>query len=113
MNSRRTKGLAILANTGISRSSYEPPYLRLLWRLGFDVAPPHFVPFWRILLIAGAWFGFSWGGVMWVAFWSDQGIPGRLAVGSSAVAGLLFGLSMAGYYAYGRRKYQLPDWDSL
>lgn len=28
-------------------------------------------------------------------------------------AGILFGLAMAGYYAYGRKKYNLPRWQDL
>ena len=28
-------------------------------------------------------------------------------------AGVGFGLSMAAYYAYGRKKHKLPDWSSL
>lgn len=112
-NSRRSKALTILADTGMSRSSYAPPYLRLLWRLGIDIAPPHFMPCWRTFLITGIWFGFSWGAIMSVLFWNQHRLPGQLAAGVSVGAGLFFGLSMAAYYAYGRRKYQLPDWNSI
>jgi len=45
--------------------------------------------------------------------WSQQGFPVALAVVLSAGVGLFFGLSMAGYYAYGRRKYHLPKWNSI
>jgi len=112
-DTRRTKALAILADTGILRSNYEPPYLRLLWRLGVDAAPPHFVAFWRILVLAGIWFGTSWGAFMSLFSWIQQGLPTHMIMAASAGAGLFFGLSMAGYYAYGRRKYQLPRWNSI
>ena len=112
-NTRRTKALAILADTGMWRSNYEPPYLRLLWRLGVDAAPPHFVPFWRTLPLAGIWFGSFWGAFMSLFVWSQQGFPVALAVVLTAGVGLFFGLSMAGYYAYGRRKYHLPKWNSI
>lgn len=43
----------------------------------------------------------------------QQGFPVALAVVLTAGVGLFFGLSMAGYYAYGRRKYHLPKWNSI
>jgi hypothetical protein len=97
-NTRRTKALAILADTGMWRSNYEPPYLRLLW---------------RTLPLAGIWFGSFWGAFMSLFVWSRQGFPVALAVVLAAGVGLFFGLSMAGYYAYGRRKYHLPKWNSI
>jgi len=45
--------------------------------------------------------------------WSQQGFPVALAVVLAAGVGLFVGLSMAGYYAYGRRKYHLPKWNSI
>lgn len=112
-DSRRTKAFAILANTGILRSNYEPPYVRMLWRLGFDAPPPHFVPFLRIAVMAGLWFGLAFGMIMWLLVWARQGVPAAFAASLAGGAGVFFGLAMAAYYAHGRRKYRLPDWNSL
>lgn len=110
---KRSQALDALCKTGIWRSNYEPPIIRLLWRLGFKVPPPHFAPFLAVVLFMGIFFGVCWGGVMWFALWSHSGISVMLAVKSSGFAGLAFGILMALYYAYGRVKYKLPSWSSL
>lgn len=111
---RREAALKLLAATGMRRSNYEPPILRLLWRLGFiNVPPPHFAPFWACALLSGVYFCFIWGVLMWFLTWSRQGMSGSGALAASAFAGFLFGLSMAGYYAYSRRKHGLPPWQEL
>ena len=43
--SKLSSALAMLATTGLSRSSYEPPLYRLLWRVGLLLPPPHFASF--------------------------------------------------------------------
>jgi hypothetical protein len=111
--SRRIKALALLESTGMWRSNYEPPALRALWKCGVNVPPPHFVPFWKIVLVAAIWFGGAWGAFMWFTVWSSRGMPPGLALSGAAGAGILFGLCMALYYAYGRRKHRLPLWSSL
>jgi len=95
------------------RCNYEPPYLRALWRIGLELPPPHFVPFSRIVISAMTWFSTTWGAFMWLFIWSEQGVTVISAVSISCVAGLFFGVAMAMYYAYGRRKYRLPEWTSL
>lgn len=58
---RQRQALAILDQTGMRRSSYAPPLLQILWRMGVQVQPPHFMGFWRTLVLAGSWFGLVWG----------------------------------------------------
>ena len=110
---RRAKALALLKSTGILRSNYEPPYLRALWRLGVDARPPHFMPFAGAALAAAAWFGIAWGALMWMTTWSRGHMAVAPLLPVSCAAGLLFGIAMASYYAYGRRKHQLPAWETL
>ena len=105
------KGL--LASKGISRRIYAPTVVTLLWRSGVEVPPPHFAGFWGLFLFSGSVFGAAWGILMWLAFWSRHGSPPSFAVGVSAFAGLLFGLTAAGYYRYAARKYSIPRWDSF
>lgn len=111
--SRRAKALDLLKSTGMLRSNYEPPLLRALWKIGCEVPPPHFVPFWKVMLFAALWFGGVWGLFMWLVVWSGQGVPLTATLGIAALAGGCFGLFMALYYAHGRRRYCLPAWSAL
>ncbi|HTD03430.1 DUF6404 family protein [Undibacterium sp.] len=107
---KRTAALKLLAETGMWRSNYAPPIFRLAWKLGFNLPPPHFNGFWRNVLALGIPFGVFWGIWMWISVWSNQRTPPSLALLSVAAAAILFGLSMAAQYAYGRHKHGLPLW---
>ena len=107
---KREAALRLLESKGISRGNCAPPALRGLWRLGFDVPPPHFAGFGITALVTGSYFGIAWGLLMWLFFWSHRGFSVIAGLISASLAGVLFGLSMAGYYAYGRRKYGIPLW---
>ena len=54
---RKTRALELLSNTGMARSHYAPPLIRLLWKAGVQVPPPHFQSFLRTALGMGLWFG--------------------------------------------------------
>lgn len=110
---RKAKALDLLRGTGMRESNYLPPATRLLWRLGVEVPPPHFAGFFGAALVSGTFFGVVWGVLMWLIVWQHQGLS--LAATSLTVlsAGLLFGLFMAAYYAWGRRKHALPAWEQL
>lgn len=110
---KRQAALKLLEKTGIMRSNYAPPYLRLLWRMGFDVAPPHFSPFWQNALFTGVFYSVGWGLLMYFFVWSKVVIPPLLMLNSSLIAGFLFGLTLACYYAYGKRKHGLPSWQDF
>lgn len=110
---RRDVALQMLAATGMWRSNFEPPLVRLLWRLGVDVPPPHFAPFRGSALTAGGCFAFAWGLFMWLFVWRSQGISITVSLISAVIAGAIFGIAMASYYAYGRKRYALPPWRSL
>jgi len=107
---KRKAALELLASKGIARSSYEPIATRLLWGLGIDVPPPHFASFGSIATGFGLYFGVVWGLIMWLMLWSRRGMPVPVALLSACAAGLFFGLSMAGYYVWARRKLGLPAW---
>ena len=112
---QRAQALHILAQTGISKANYSPPLFRLLWRLRANCPPPHFLPFWQAALLLGLFFGPSWAGWIWLfghlLAWPQP--SGQVLSVAGLVIGALFGLSMALYYAYGRRKYHLPAWEAL
>ena len=110
---RRDAALNLLAATGIRKSNYCPPVLRLLWRLGLQVPPPHFASFGGVAATAGVLFATLWGSAMWLITWSSGGMSLAAALGTAALGGTLFGLSLGSYYAFGRKLHQLPAWQGL
>jgi hypothetical protein len=112
-DTQREQALALLAKTGIWQSNYAPPALKGLWALGIKVPPPHFASFGATAVTLGIVFAVFYGAFMWLFVWSVQHMSPRVAIVVSLVAGAFFGLLMAAYYAYGRRKYNLPTWQSL
>ncbi|UTH76385.1 DUF6404 family protein [Chromobacterium sp. IIBBL 290-4] len=113
--SQREQALQILARTGIGKANYAPPLFKLLWRLGLNCPPPHFLPFWQATLLLSGFFGPAWAAWMWLFdhFFSWPQPSGLVRLLSMLFTGSLFGLTMALYYAYGRRKYRLPKWEAL
>lgn len=110
--SKRTAALELLAKTGMRRSIYEPPLLRLLWKLGFDVPPPHFSSFARNFVFEGVYFGVTWGVPWWL--FTQFFLAGSIAIFWPACgAGLFFGFFMAAYYAYGARKHGITRWHAF
>ena len=112
--SKKAEALRLLQATGLHVSSYEPMAVRLLWRLGVHAPPPHFLGFGTLALTAGCYLALTLGVLMWCAAFAWPLMLGGSSISLGAVvAGLLFGLSTASYYTYGRRKYRLPAWKSL
>lgn len=110
---KREAALKLLGETGILESNYAPPGVKLMWRFGIDCPPPHMAGFVGTALVAGLYFALAWG--VFVALY--LGMQGRLSVpvvllGASG-AGLCFGVAMAAYYAFGRRKHGLPLWNEF
>lgn len=113
LEARRQAALDLLEKTGIMHSNYAPPYLRLCWRLGLDVSPPHFAPFWKNALYSGLFYALGWGILMYFFIWHKLNmLPGTM-LGSALSAGFFFGLALASYYAYGKRKHSLPSWQDF
>ncbi len=109
---RRDAALALMANTGILKSNYYPPIVRLLWRLGFAMPLPHFVSFGRVALVSGVFFGAAWA-VMMTLVVAPVPLSPMHSLLAALGGGAFFGLSMALYYAHGRRKHKLPLWRDL
>jgi hypothetical protein len=110
---KREQALALLAEKGILRTVYEPFAVKLLWKMGVQVPPPHFMSFWRMASLSAFWFTAAWGLWMWIFAWSGQGKPVATAVITACAAGLFFGLAMATFYLRDKKKHDLPDWESL
>lgn len=110
---RKQRALNLLAQTGIWKSNYAPPYVKLLWRFHFRCRPPHFVPFYTVFLNMSLFFSISWGGVMWFLQWryDPYGVEEMLL--QMLLAGAMYGFMMATYYAFGRWYYKLPAWEDV
>ena len=115
MNStaKREAAMKLLEATGIWKSNYAPPGLRLLWRLGFDCPPPHLASFWSVFIFSTLYFGVCMGlSMLAISVFIESEIISMIPVGA-AVAGLVFGTIMATYFAIGRWTHQLPLWKDL
>jgi membrane associated rhomboid family serine protease len=99
-----------LGQKGIGQYTIAPPIYRLLWRLGIEVRPPHFASFWSLAVPMAMGFAIFWGILMWFTVWQQRSSV-SLVVGTAALAGLLFGLTMAGYYRGRARRLTLPRWE--
>ena len=112
-NVKRAAALNLLTSAGIRRGNYAPPVFRLLWWLGIDVPPPHFASFWTNVFLAGSFFGVVWSLLMWLLrSWRQTGYVGNLFI-AAVVAGVIYGLGMACYYAYGKDKHKFPSWENF
>jgi hypothetical protein len=106
--------IADLGKRGVGPSTVAPPFFRLLWALGLNLPPPLFMGFLSLALFTGIFFGVFLGAFMWASMWLLQRQvwqPVELAI-ASVGAGLLFGLSMAGYIRWKASRLQLPPWES-
>ncbi|WP_435928481.1 DUF6404 family protein [Dryocola sp. BD613] len=110
---KKQRALFLLAQTGIWKSNYAPPFVRLLWRFRFNCPPPHFLPYYVVFLDYAFYFGLAWGAIMWLLQWHTGSTDLMMALLQMLSAGVLFGFFMAGYYAFGRRYYRLPKWKDV
>jgi membrane associated rhomboid family serine protease len=112
-NTQLHRSLVILSQRGLPRHRYEPPLFRLLWKIGIQVPPPHYMGFAKVAVSFGAWFAVFWGSLMWLLMWSRQGRSLADDALAATVAGACFGLLMAWFYERDRRKFSLPAWESF
>jgi hypothetical protein len=95
---------------GISKSSYAPPFYRLLWKFGFKAVPPIFYSFKKIWITQGSFFTVGWGILMYFFSWRNENMSLFAMIISACFAGLLFGLIMATFIRRQSKKYNLPSW---
>jgi hypothetical protein len=96
-----------LAQRGVRKSTAAPWFYQMLWRLGFDIAPPLFGVFWSNALVMGGFFFAAYGCITWLL--SDQSFVSHII--ESAQVGTLFGLMIATYFRWRWRKLGLPHWE--
>ncbi|HEU4395793.1 MAG TPA: DUF6404 family protein [Planctomycetota bacterium] len=88
-----------------------PPFFRLLWRLGWTVPPPHYLPSRTTACLLGGAFGVMFG-VFFVTFSLLVEMPLEIAIAAPLLSGLYFGVSMAYHYRSAFVRLDLPPWDS-
>lgn len=97
-----------LESLGIERALIDPRILRGLWRLGIDLAPPHFASFWQNFLVVGSYYTVTWGGPMWLLHWSREGASFYTGLAFAILAGAVFGGVIASSYERAKRRNGLP-----
>lgn len=110
-----------LAARGVAPGSVAPPLFRLCWRLGIEVAPPHFRRFGANALTLGGFFGVAWslcmGLLMGLGVLPHRPMPMYGLVGGCllmmVVSGALFGLAMAFHYQRDARRHRVPAWPAF
>ncbi|HBR6924824.1 TPA: hypothetical protein MEF31_005389 [Klebsiella pneumoniae] len=110
---RKQKALAIMASRKMWKSNYAPLLIRLLWRLGINIPPLPFAPFWQVFVVMTGYFSPGYGLWMYWTVWRAQGMPLLFACEISLIAGVLFGLTMALFHLWRRKVNKLPDWKDL
>lgn len=72
---RKQKALAIMASRKMWKSNYAPPLIRLMWRLGINIPPLPFAPFWQVFCVMTSSFSVGYGLWMYWMVWRTQGMP--------------------------------------
>jgi len=99
-----------LEQRGFWLSNAIPPFTRLLWKLGYEVPPPYFLLFRTAVLHAGAAFGLVFGGGAGAVLYIADEMPLFVWPLSVVISGAFFGLGMACFWAFQRRRLGLPRW---
>ena len=107
---RRDIALRLMSAKGLRHTSYAPMIHRILWYCSVPIRPPHFASFLGNFLLMGGCFG--WFFFLCLLIWSRHDLPASATL-LSVAAGVLFGVATAGYFAYGARKHELPNWSEL
>ena len=113
INPKRTEALKLLATTGMWRSNYAPPLVRILWLCGIDVPPPHFVSFRGNAFGYGMGFFITFGVARWFIEGPDHTWSLLAVLLEHSVLSALFGLGMAAFIERGKRRFRLPVWQDL
>lgn len=70
---RKQKALAIMASCKMWKSNYAPLLIRLLWRLGINIPPLPFAPFWQVFGVMAGSFSVGYGLWMYWMVWRARG----------------------------------------
>lgn len=109
---RRARALALMADKQIWASSTAPPLHRLLWKMNINLPPPPFSDFWLNLLVFSSMYILL---IPLLLFLPTFSLPtlDAASIETNLLAGLFFGLAMAGFYSWCRWFHRLPEWQQL
>lgn len=102
-----------MAQRGVSPHRVAPPLYRLLWLLGLEVPPPHFLCFQYKALLSGGIVAVAIFLGLFLFGWEGQMLTRPIA-DSCLIAlclGTVIGSSFAAYYQWAARRLQLPAWN--
>ncbi len=103
----------ILRVRGYWISNAIPPVWQLLWKLGFKIPPPYFLPFLTGAIWTGTLFSISLFVIRWLVAWYIPQTMNLSDVVIIIIAGIFFGISMSITWRNKSQKLHLPDWDSF
>lgn len=110
---KKERAIALMESKNMWKSSYAPPLIRGLWKLGLKIPPLPFMPFWQTTLITGIFFGPAWGLIMWFFSWEHMEMSLSGAIFASFMAGILFGILMAAFHKWRKKSNKLPEWNEI
>lgn len=110
---KKNRAIAIMKKKGMWPSLYAPPCHIFLWKMGCNVAPPPFAPFWtNFICITGVNTTF-WGLVMWIVFWKGQQEHLFSATVTIVIVGTIAGMFMSALEAWRGKANHLPSWEEI
>lgn len=111
---RLGRAMVQLEASNIKSMNYAPPVFHVARKLGLKPRPPHYMSFTRAALLLGPTFGLLWAFVMWGLSWRAlDDFPISVALLAALISGVLFGLTMAGYYRWAGGQAGLSKWEDL
>lgn len=112
--SRRAAAIELLSKAGLRRDEYAPPAFRLLWHLGVDIPPPHFMSPGKLALFLGTFFFIGIAiAMLFISALAMPELPTVAVLILCLFGGIAFGTIMARYYVALHKRYCLPSWQDL
>ena len=105
--------MAELLKSPISNLNSNPPFQKILRKLGVRTRPPHYRSFLGNFAIIGIGMGILSGFVMWIGFRSFVPQSISFVAPYAGALGVFFGLFMAVYYWFSARHSKLSRWMDL
>lgn len=110
---KKKRAFAIMSKKGMWPSLYAPPCHMFLWKVGFNVVPPPFAPFWRNFLCMTSVNTTYWGIVMWIVFWKGEREHLFSATATILIVGIIAGLMASALEAWRGKANHLPKWEEI
>ena len=110
---KKKRAIAIMKKKGMWPSLYAPPCHLFLWKIGVNVVPPPFAPFWVNFLCLTSVNTTFWGIVMWFVFWQGQQENLFSALATIVTVGIAAGLVMSALGLWRGKANHLPAWSEV